>query len=205
MPLVVVCAFAAAPRVSAQEGNRFALGANFTMRAPNSTLTHAAKGPGIAWRFGHDQTGWGWHYGLGWYSLDVDRRIGGRTTDLGEIRIRPLMAGYGYTHVLGRVAVTTDVLGGYSFATFGLSTAAREAYLTRLGAQSVDADVTGSPVVKPEVGMWLDMTRKMGINVNAAYIIARPRMTISSALGSDVQRLNADALVITFGAVYRIR
>ena len=74
----------------------------------------------------------------------------------------------------------------------------------RSGARSVSADVSNTLVAKPEVGVWIDLNRKVGLHLNAGYMIARPSMTVSSSLGDDVRRLRADMFIITVGAVYSI-
>ena len=39
----------------------------------------------------HSKNGWGWRYGLSWFSTDIDRSIGGSNTELGQLRVRPFM------------------------------------------------------------------------------------------------------------------
>ena len=85
-----------------------------------------------------------------------------------------------------------------------MSRDASDAYLTRLGARSVSAQLSGIPVVKPEVNVWYDVGRKIGLTANVGYIVARPRMTVTTSLGNEVERLRADAWSITAGAVYKI-
>jgi hypothetical protein len=193
---------AAAASAHAQEGNKFALGASFTARATPDSAARGGQGPGIKWRFGHSENGWGWHYGLDWYALDVDRPAPTPRLELGELHIRPFMGGYGYTHVVGRVAVTADVIGGYALTSFRMTSGARDAL--SLSGRSADVEVGGTPVIKPEVETWIDLNRKMGLIVNAGYMIARPRLTMPTTFGSDTRRFRADAMEITFGTVYRI-
>src|SRR5207249_2215642 len=85
---------------TAQTNNRFAIGAELTVRtSDHASQEDAARGqfgPGLLWRFGNGRPGWGFHWGLNWYAVDIDRPIDGLMTELGELRLRPLMAGYGY-------------------------------------------------------------------------------------------------------------
>ena len=200
--LLVACLVSST--VAAQEGNRFALGANFNRRGVNSSTARSGNGPGLQWRFGHSKEGWGWQYGLNWYSLDVDRSIAGRNMEFGELHVRPFMAGYGYTHLVGPAAITVGAIGGYAFTRFNLTPEASDAYRDGLGARSLNVRMSNSPVVKPEVNMWLDVGRRVGIVANAGYIIARPRITVSSTLGDDVQQYRADTMSVTIGAVFKI-
>jgi hypothetical protein len=101
--------------VLAQTNNRFAIGGEFNIRtsdhADTQDAARAQLGPGLLWRFGHGREGWGFHWGLNWYAVTVDRSVGGLTTELGDLHVRPLMAGYGYTYaVTRRLNVTADVL-----------------------------------------------------------------------------------------------
>jgi hypothetical protein len=200
--LLLACAIATTAH--AQEGNRFALGGSYTHRGVPSPSAHGGQGPGIQWRFGHATEGWGWHYGLNWYSTDVDRNIGGHPTHLGEMRVRPFMGGYGYTHVMGPMALTASAIGGYSFTGLDLTREATDAYFDRLGARSVSVHTSGIPVVKPEIELWYDLGKKIGLTANIGYIVARPRMTITTSVGSETERFRADAWSMTAGAVYRI-
>src|SRR5437868_206117 len=90
----------------------------------HSSREDAARGqlgPGLLWRFGHGSEGWGFHWGLNWYAVNIDRPIAGVTTELGELHVRPFMAGYGYTHVVHRLNVTSAVLAGYAFGAISLT------------------------------------------------------------------------------------
>jgi len=202
---VLLLALAPCRAALAQTDNRFAVGGEFTSRMPNDrTTVHSSKGPGLLWRFGHADTGWGFHWGLNWFSTDVDRPVGGRTTELGELRIRPIMGGYGYTRVIGRTTLTADVLGGYALTNITLAPSASDVYRDRLGALGVSVDARNTLVAKPELGMWFDLNKKVGINVNAGYVVARPSVTVRSTLGQDARRVRADMFVLQVGAVYSI-
>jgi hypothetical protein len=187
----------------AQEGNKFALGGSFTARATHERAANGGQGAGLRWRIGHAKNGWGWHYGIDWYSLDIDQPVAGSTMELGELHIRPLMGGYGYTRMAGPVSLTADVIAGYALTTFATTSAARDA-MARATGSSTDVQVGGTPVIKPEIEMWLDVSRRIGLVVNTGYMVARPRLTVPSATGSRTNRFHADALEVTIGTVYRL-
>jgi hypothetical protein len=205
LPLVILLALAPCRAAFAQSEGKFAVGGAFTMRLPNDSGTvHGSKGPGLLWRFGHGKTGWGWHWGLNWYSTDLDRAVGGHDTELGELRVRPIMAGYGYTRVIRGARMTADVIAGYALTTISLTPGASDAYRDRLGARSVTADASNTLAAKPEVEVWFDLNKKIGINVSAGYMIARPHVTVRSSLGDDERRVRADMVMLRIGAVYSI-
>ena len=66
------------------------------------TTRAASSVPGLLWRFGTSKGGWGFHWGLNWYAVKLERPIGGTAIELGELHVRPVMAGYGYTHLIRR-------------------------------------------------------------------------------------------------------
>jgi len=193
----------------AQIKNRFALGGEYkiraTDRASQEDYAHAKLGPGPLWRFGHGHEGWGFHWGLNWYAVQIDRPIGGQATELGELKIRPFMAGYGYTYnVTRRLNVTADALAGYALGSIGLSSTAIEAYRIRQGAQAVSAKSTNTIVLKPEIGTWYDLNNKIGLNLNFGYIMARPDIIVSSTAGTERRKVRADQFIIKAGIVYSI-
>ena|SRR5439155_14461259 len=197
---------AAAASASAQtEEHKFALGSDFRVRVAPTDRAHGANDFGLLWRFGRSHTGWGWTFGFNWFSTDVDQSIGRLSTELGELAVRPVMAGYGYTHVINaRTSVQANLLGGYAFTSFHLLPSASDVYRDRLGAQSVGVTTRSTFVAKPEVGVWFDVSRKVGVNVSAGYMFARPTLTVTSSLGSDGQHFQADMFMLRVGAVYKI-
>jgi hypothetical protein len=188
--------------------NRFALGADFKIktsdRASKEDYARGQLGPGLLWRFGTSKTGWGIHWGLPWYSVKLERPIGGNVTELGELKIRPFMAGYGYTRVIRRYSITADVLGGYGFSSINLSDPAIAAYRSALGVPTATASATNTLVLKPEIGMWYDVTKKIFFNLNAGYMVARPDVVVETAAGNDVRTARADQFIIKVGIVYSL-
>src|SRR5262249_36521171 len=121
-----------------------------------------------------------------------------------ELRVRPFMAGYGYSYVSGRYAITADVIAGYAWTSFTVSPRATEAYRDRLDASGLDASTHGTPVIKPELEVWYDLNRKFGLNLNAGYVVARPSVPLHSTLGDQTRRLRADMFMVKVGLVYSI-
>ena len=191
-------------RARAQEDNTIAFGISYTERAGDSAGAHGSNGIGLAWRLGHSKTGWGLATGLGWFAADIDQSIGGVNTEVGELRVKPLMAGYGYTYSFGRASVSAELLGGYAFVSFHQTPAAVDVYRDRLGARSLNFQSSNTFVVRPQTNLWIDLSKKVGLNVSAGYAVARPRLTIKSSLGEESRRLRADMVVLSAGLVYKI-
>jgi hypothetical protein len=191
-----------------QTNSRFAAGVDFLVAATDHASTqdhaHSQFFPEPLWRFGRLDPGWNVHIGLNWYAVDIDRQVGGATTTLGELHIRPIMAGYGYTWVRGKNSVSADLLGGYAFGSMTMSDGAPAAYQTRLGVQATDADASNAFVVRPEIDIWHDINKLFGLNVNIGYIVARPDVTVTTTAGVDKRTARADQFQIRVGIVYSI-
>lgn len=195
-------------RAYGQSENRFAIGGEFKVktsdRSSQEDYARGQLGPGLIWRVKHTKPGWGFHWGLNWYAVKVERPIGGTATELGELHVRPVMAGYGYTRVIRRYSITADVLGGYAIGSIGLDQPAIDAYRRTLGVPTASASASNTFVLKPEVGVWYDVNKKVGVNVNAGYMMARPDVTVVTSAGTDFRTARADQFILKIGVVYSI-
>jgi hypothetical protein len=202
--LLLAMVVSATPPAFAQTSGNFAIGAQVSKRGSTDPQAHGHLGLAPLWRVGHSKTGFGWDIGLNWFSADVDRSIGGTVTDLGELHIWPIMGGYGYTQVLGRTSISAKAFAGYGFASATLAPSAIDAYHDLLGAHSITIDASNTFVVKPEIGMWRDLSEKIGLRASLGYMVARPQIAVRSSLGEDKRRINADMFMIKVGMVYSI-
>ena len=73
------------------------------------SVVESVAGIVLLWRFGKSKPGWGFHWGLNWYAVKLERPVGGSVIELGELHLRPVMAGYGYTRIFGRTAIIVPV------------------------------------------------------------------------------------------------
>jgi hypothetical protein len=197
-----------AANARAQSEGKFALGAEYAVRLTDrSSAQDSAKmqfGPGLLWRFGHSKQGWGFHWGLNWYTVEISRPVAGVATELGELHIRPIMAGYGYTQIIGPNAIIASVIGGYAFGSMDIAPTAVDAYHNRLGAQSVTGEASNAVVFRPQIALWHDINKKIGVNANFGYIFARPDVNVNSSIGVDKRQVRADQFIFKVGAVYSI-
>jgi hypothetical protein len=202
--LIVLVAVGAPSRASAQTEGKLAVGAQFTIHMAGDRDVRGRLNPGLLWRFGDEEPGWGVQFGLSWFSTELDRSIGGDRTAFGTLDVRPFMGGYGYTYQAGRVSVTAAALAGYAFGSVKMTPAAGDAYRDRMGAQSLSVESSNTFTAKPQVDLWYDVSRKVGLNINAGYIIARPHITMHSSLGQDRRDIRADQFMLQAGLVYAI-
>jgi hypothetical protein len=188
----------------AQSDNTFALGANVSLRGFHDESARGHNGLGLLWRLGHGDTGWGWQWALNWVSADIDQTIAGSTVRFGQLRVRPVMAGYGYSYRRGRQLFTASVVAGYAFVSMTPSPTAIDAYYDRLGARSVTVETSNVFVVRPEFSVWHDLSEKVGLNASTGFLVARPRVTVRSTLGEDERRIRADMFYVKIGLAYSI-
>jgi len=188
-----------------QTGNRVAIGAALGVRATGRPDATGDFNPIFIWRIGHDGPGWGFRYGFNWFDTDLVRAIDGRPTPFGHLNVRPIMVGYGYRFALGRLAtLSANLKGGYAFSSFSMQPGFGDRYQDSLGVRGVQADVHNTFVVKPELAAWVDLSRKVGLNITAGYMIARPNISLSTSAGADRRRIDADMFMMKIGAVYSI-
>jgi len=201
---VAIIGLSAPSLASAQSEGSFALGGEVTTRMAGDRDVRGHVTPGLLWRFGHGKPGWGFHWGLNWFEADLERSIGGSNTEFGELHVRPFLAGYGYTYEVGRASITAAMLAGYAFGSIKMTPVANDAYRDRFGARTISADASNTFAAKPEIGVWYDLNRKIGVNLNAGYIVARPHVTVRSSLGEDRLGIHADQFIVKVGMVYSI-
>lgn len=199
----VVLVASAVPSWAQTEG-RLALGLDVAREIATNDGTAGHSSVGLLWRLGHGREGWGWRYGLSWYSTDLVQPIADAPTKFGTLRVRPILAGYGYARQIGPALVTGRLMGGYAFNTFELLPTFDDAYRQQLGATTVTTDASNGFVVKPELSAWIDLGRKIGLHASAGYMVSRPGVTVSSSLGRDQRHINADMLMLKVGVVYSV-
>src|SRR5207253_1200843 len=124
--------------------------------------------------------------------------------DIGELKIKPLMAGYGYTYSFGRTAVSAELLGGFAFVSFSQSPGVADVYRDRLGARAVAVHSGNTFVLRPQTNVWIDMTRRVGLNLSLGYGVARPKLSTRTSLGEETHRVSADMVILSAGVVYKI-
>jgi hypothetical protein len=202
--LLTTAALLVPATLSAQSTGSIAVGVQWGTRSPVSADERSSREIGFTWRLGHGDTGWGWDAAFNWFGTDLTRWIDGLPVELGELHVHPFMAGYGYHYRMGRFSLGAKAFGGYALSSFKLSAAGDDAYRSRLGARSVTVDATNVVVVKPELSLWYDVSRKVGFNINVGYLVARPQVTIRSTLGVDTRRVRADMMMLKLGVVYAL-
>jgi hypothetical protein len=202
---IVLAALLGSRDAAAQTRGKFAAGGAITAKQPGDDDAQGSIGRALIWRLGQAKEGWNYKYGLSWFSTRLDRTIEDSSSGIGKLNVRPILGGYGYTHVFSqRTSVSASMLGGYAFTSFSLDQSARDRFRTALGDGPFKADAANTFVLKPEVSTWINLTEKIGLNINAGYILARPTVTIRTSGAQDRRRVNADMLMLKVGFVYSL-
>lgn len=172
--------------------SRFAIGASVGRSQPGAAGFEPVWSMSPQVRLGAG-AGLGPAAGFDWHTTRVVADPGSPAS---RLRVRPVMAGLGYTVVTGRVAVTPSLVGGYAFNRIIVPTAGTA------GRLAVDAG--NSLVWRPGVSVWFDTGRRTAANVSVGRVFTRLNVTYLEAGAIEQRRTRADATTVSLGLVYRL-
>jgi hypothetical protein len=196
-PILTTCARAQVPDVDSAVAH-MGVGAGITFIKPTNSDGNSSQGVAFVYRWHSFHSGWGPSFGIDWHSTDFNHSFGSVDAPFGTLRTRALLLGYGHTQRIHRFSASASVSGGYSFNDFSTAGAAGPA-AAAAGVSLVGVSIGNSAVLRPDVAVWYDVFRHVGVGVSAAYLVSRPTETMTTAIGSQSQRLRADAFELTVG------
>lgn len=171
----------------------FAIGGSFSWTVPGSDTLGSYGAIGPLMRFG-SPSGTALNIDFNWMStelLDEGRR------SLGRIRVRPIMAGAGYSFRGERASLSLSLVGGYAFNSVVVDEASAAG-----GVLALTAD--NSLAWRPGASVWVDVNRRIAINFSAGYLLARPRVAFLER-GEVVRRtVRADTFLFSTGIAYKL-
>ena len=126
--------------------------------------------------------GWKPDLRLDWFSVE--------TADGARVRLRPIMAGMGYTWERRRLTLTASATAGYAFCGLG------QRPLTAPEYQVSNSLTAGSSLTG-----WYDLTRRVGLRASLGYVVVRPELALS---GAAPYRLKADSVLAKVGLTYGV-
>lgn len=130
-----------------------------------------------------------------WTNAEIESGPGGRP-GLAAIRLRPVMGGVALGAARGRFWAGASVVAGYSFNRLHVDTA-------RAGPGRAVA-VGNSFVWRSGAAVWVDVTRRVGVNVFGGYLFTNPELTFASDASIVTERLRANSAVASVGVAYWI-
>ena len=142
--------------------------------------------------------GFGPTLGLGWYQ--ADRTLSGVSGDreVGRLRVRPLMAGVGYTWVKDRVAVGLSINAGISFNSIRLN----DEYRNFFGpGTEVRIDSSNSFAVRPQLRVEYAVARKVGVYTSAGFFITEFDNVIETPVGRFENEWDASSFNLFVGVM----
>ena len=180
---------------SAQTKGRVAVGGSVTAVLPTDNDVHRTAALGFQARL-VARKGWVAGFGLNWFTTDVDGTSVGVNSQIGRIRVRPLMGGVGYNWIFGPTAVTASVVAGPAY---------NKLLVSNPGVQIVDSSTDTTLAVRPAVSVSYALMPRLALTTSAGYLVNRPRFTLRCSCGSDVRSTwKTDAVVLSVGMVYSL-
>lgn len=147
--------------------------------------------------------GFGVTLGFGWYLGDLTLAGISGDADIGSLRVRPFMAGVGYTWVKGRVATGVSINAGISFNSISLN----DQYRTFFGpGTEVSIDASDSFAVRPQLRVEYAVTRKVGVYSSVGYFFTEFDNVLETPIGRFENEWDASSFNLFVGAmVYPFR
>lgn len=170
------------------------LGASVRVTRPSETALERSLVVGPLLRL-RPRNGLGPTVAFNWTNAEIETGPSGRP-GLAVMRLRPVMGGVELGTVRGRFWAGASIVAGYSFNKLGVDT-------TRVGPGRAIA-VGNSLVWRPGAAIWLDVTRRVGINVFGGYLFTSPEVTFASDASIATERVTANSAVVSVGVAYWI-
>ena len=141
--------------------------------------------------------------GFGWYQGDLTLSGVSRDAEVGRLRVRPLMAGVGYTWVKDKLATGVSVNAGISFNSIRVN----DQYRTIFGpGTEVRVDASNSFAVRPQLRVEYAVARKLGVFSSAGYFFTKFDNVIETPVGRFENEWDASSFNLFAGVmVYPFR
>jgi hypothetical protein len=170
-----------------------AVGATVGWSAPyaDSLKTRGSFGP--LFRFGSPR-GLSPVIGFDWFQADLASLGGGES--LARVRIKPVMAGLGYTLASDRVSLTPSIVAGYAFNSLTI---------TDTGiVRGLPVEVANSFVWRIGVSTWHDLGRRTAINASIGYVMTGLRLTVLDDARLVEIDVSGDTAIVHVGLAYTL-
>jgi hypothetical protein len=155
-------------------------------------------GRAIGFNFGlAPEPGLGLTLGFGWYDADLKLSGVSGDADVGQLRVRPLMAGVGYTWVKDRLAAGVSINAGISFNSVRLN----DQYRSFFGpGTEVRVDASNSFAARPQFRVEYAVAKKVGVFSSVGYFFTEFDNEIETPVGRFENEWDASSFNI-FGGV----
>jgi len=149
-------------------------------------------------RWNSRRDGWGPSFGFSWSSVDLRVPVANRRTSLGEVRLRPVMLGAGYTVWRGPLRAMAGLVAGYAFNSASVNGSLPANTMATL-------DIDRAWAAGPKVDFMYAVRPRLAVIASAAYVFSDPRLTARAWTDGALQyervsRIRADSLTLRVGA-----
>jgi hypothetical protein len=156
-------------------------------------------GPAFGFNLGlAPEPGPGLTLGFGWYQGDLTLSGVSGDTEIGRLRVRPVMAGIGYTWMRGRLATGVSVNAGVSFNSIRLD----DQYRNFFGpGTEVTVDASNSFCVRPQLKVEYAVAPKVGIFSSAGFFFTQFDNVIETPVGRFENEWDASSFNLFVGVM----
>jgi hypothetical protein len=175
-PAVAVSTESAVP-TQAVETRRGPLAGRFLIGATTSIAVTPAVDLGSTWRISPfirntpRRSGWGPSFGLSWFRGELRVPVNGQSVTVGEVKVRPVMAGVSYAIIRGRTITSLSVVAGYAFNRARVTAALPD-------GTSVSARFDSAWAMRPNVGLTFALRPRLALVGGFGYVYSKPRLMI---------------------------
>ena len=149
------------------------------------------------------EQGVGLTLGFGWYTADLTLSGVSGDAEVGDLRVRPLMAGVSSTWVKGRVATGVSINAGVSFNSIRLN----DQYRSFFGpGTEVRVDASNSFATRPQLRVEYAVAKKVGVFSSVGYFFTEFDNVIETPRGRFENEWDASSFNVFVGVmVYPFR
>lgn len=122
-------------------------------------------------RYNSRRTGWGPTFSLGWMNTTLSAQTGSAAAPVARLKLRPVMAGVGYTWQAGRARLTAGGVAGYAFNDATLDTALPEGVIASVRVRNAWA-------AGPKAGVLFALTDRLALTASAACVFTDPEVQV---------------------------
>jgi hypothetical protein len=135
-----------------------------------------------------------------WYDADIAPGPFDGEGRIGEVAVRPLMLGIGYTFVAGRFGATPSIVAGPSFNKMSIDDARRDRYSVEGSSFERKVGVV-SLAVRPGLNLTYAVAPRFGLAGFAGYLFNRPKFDVRTPTGTVETTWKTDGFVTSAGIV----
>jgi hypothetical protein len=194
---LVVTATNASAQGIANLAKRAGTGGSFGGIFPFDDDVSVGKAYGVNFGLAPEQ-GFGFTVGFGWYTGDLTLSGVSADREVGDLRVRPVMAGVGYTWMKGRVATGVTINAGVSFNSISLN----DQYRLFFGpGTEVRVDASNSFAARPQLRVEYAVARKVGVFSSAGYFFTEFDNVIETPVGRFENQWDASSFNVFVGVM----